>query len=375
MLFNRLLRLHRSLNLRLRLLLVNLLVIGISLGSFAAIVYLCQAHIFVRRLAQAAADSQGTLLPEVIMQVFEKVNLESIAIALTVSTGIVVLLSTLLACSIIHPLRVIERAVKQFNSGDLNARVPPDSIPELNQLGLTLNSVANRLQDIEERRQEMIGDLSHELGTPLTVIRGYLEMLRENTISLTPEITEQLYEEAERMNRLLGDLNTLSRIEAGSLSLRLKAFQPQLIIQEVVTALTASNSNLNCRVELECPANLPQIFADPDRLRQILFNLVGNAIRYTPEGNVTICAWANGNHLWITVSDTGIGIAPEDLPHIFERFWRSPTSQAITAEGSGIGLAVTKRLVEVQGGSIEVESLLGQGSTFRVTFPLACSAI
>ena len=368
MLIRHLLRLHRSLNLRLRLLLANLLVMSISLGVCALIAYTYKSRTFLARLFEAAES--GLLLPETIVQVFQEVNAEGTALALIISIISVTVLSFWLSYSLIHPLQVIERAVKQFNSGDLDARVPPNPIPELHQLSLTLNSAANRLQGVEERRRKMISDLSHELGTPLTVIRGYLEMLKEETVTLTPDIREELYQEAERMNRLLEDLRTLSKIEAGSLSLRLRVFNPQPVIQEVVTALTANNHNLDCHIELDSPSTLPNIFADPDRLRQILLNLISNAIRYTPSGSITVRVWVTQSHLWIAVIDTGIGISSDDLPHIFERFWRSERSQALSSEGSGIGLAIAKRLVEAQGGWIEVESELGSGSTFRFTLPI-----
>ena len=368
------LRIRLPLNLRLRLLLANLLVMMLSLSAVAAIAYFYKSEAFPNGLSQLAADSKGDegRFSDGILVLFGEVNSKGTILALSISFISVGVLSCWLSRSITRPLQMIERSVKQFNSGDLNARVPPSRIPELHQLGLTLNSAANRLQDVEERRQEMISDLAHELGAPLTVLRGYLEMLEEETISLTPQIRRQLHEEAKRMNRLLEDLKTLSRIEAGSLPLRLQPFNPKALLEEVVSSLAASNPNPSCQLTLDCPARVPDIFADPDRVRQILLNLIGNAVRYTPTGSVTVRIWATCQLLWIVVIDTGIGISSADLPHVFERFWRSPEFEQLELSGSGIGLAITKRLVEVQGGQIEVESELGRGSTFRCCLPLAC---
>jgi signal transduction histidine kinase len=129
----------------------------------------------------------------------------------------------------------------------------------------------------------------------------------------------------------------------------------------------------NILLELDCPAELPQVFADPDRFRRILNNLINNALTYTPEGTVTVQVEVIDDDLWVAVKDTGIGIYKADLPHVFERFWRSKDSRHLRCDGSGIGLAITKRLVEVMGGAIEVSSELGEGSTFRFSLPLAGS--
>jgi signal transduction histidine kinase len=284
------------------------------------------------------------------------------------------ILSIYFGRSILMPLRAIEQKVEQFSAGDLAVRIHPSGIPEIRQLELTLNSFADRLQSIEKRHQELIGDLAHEIGTPLTVIRGYLELFNSSErFEFTTDIRGQLYEEAERMTRLLSDLTVLSKIEAEGLPLRLEPFSPYFVLKGIVINFHTKGWLNECCLELVDSENLPQISADCDRFKQILANLISNALAYTPQGTVMVRAWADRDKLWVMVKDTGIGISSEDLPHVFQRFWRSQQSRSLRCEGSGIGLAITERLVKVMGGRIEVESVLGQGTTFRFYLPIVTS--
>jgi signal transduction histidine kinase len=266
-------------------------------------------------------------------------------------------------------LKSLEQVIQKFNEGDLSARVPPNPIPELHRLGLTLNSAAARLQDVEERRREIVSDLAHELGNPLTVIRGYLEMIQEGKLDYSLVVTQQMLEEAKRMDRLLDSVQTISKVEAGSLPLHLQVLDLLPDLRGTINNLTAQAQENHCHLILDCPNRVPSVFADPDRVKQILNNLISNAIRYAPGTTISIRAWVTQPFLWLAVSDAGIGIAADEVPFIFERFWRS--ERIAENEGSGLGLAIAKRLVEVQGGQIEVESELGKGSTFRFSLPLA----
>ncbi|NJL57711.1 two-component sensor histidine kinase, partial [bacterium] len=207
----------------------------------------------------------------------------------------------------------------------------------------------------------------------LMIISGYLEMIAEGKLPSDEmvEIAQGLLNDTERMKRLLTDLRMLAQIELGCLPLNLQVVQPQPLIVGVICSLTIQERQAICRLTLECPASLPPIFVDPDRTRQILVNLVTNALNYTLEGTVTVLVSYDSNCLWVSVTDTGIGISAEDLPRVFDRFWRSERSREMRQDGSGIGLALTRRLVEAQSGRIEVESLLGRGTTFRVCLPLA----
>lgn len=365
-------------NLRARLFFTNLLVLSLGLGCAATIGNSYKAYRFPNRLMQLEQKSKvvpnnrnwdGNLYAQTL-DVFHRVNNQGTILALMSSLLIVGTLSFWLLRSILLPLKQIEQVAKQFSAGNLNARILPSQIPEIRHLELTLNSVADRLQGVEERRQELIGDLAHEMGTPMTVIHGYLNRLNTSDFELTPDTWQQLYEESLRMVRLLEDLQILSKVEAGNLPLRLQPFLPLPAMQWVVKSLQMKGWENNCQLVLECPHPLPKIFADIDRFKQVLTNLVSNALAYTPEGTVTVRAWAEQDVLQIEVQDTGIGIEPQELPFVFDRFWRSPSSRYLRVDGSGIGLAITHRLVKAMNGRIEVVSQLGQGTTFRVSFPL-----
>ena len=366
-------KIHLSLSLR--LFLVNLLALALGVSAIG-IAYAYRSYKFsdgFSKIPQPRVPEDGQPYNQEVIDLFHKVNAEGIALALLFSLLSAAGLSVLLTCVLTKPLKKIERAAKRFSEGDMESRVPPLTIPELHQLGLTLNSVANRLQGVEERRQAMISEVSHEMSTPLMIMTGYLEMIAEGRLSFEEvvETAQLLLTDAGRMQRLLSDLRMLARIELGSLPLNLQVVQPQPLITEVIRSLTIQERQEICRLNLNCPDSLPPIFADPDRTRQILVNLVTNALNYTLEGSVTVSVSYDSKYLWVSVTDTGIGISEEDLPRVFDRFWRSERSRELRQEGSGIGLALTKRVVEAQSGRIEVESELGQGTTFRVCLPLA----
>ncbi|MBE9014361.1 HAMP domain-containing histidine kinase, partial [Pseudanabaenaceae cyanobacterium LEGE 13415] len=324
--------------LRLRFFLSHLLILVSSLTLAGVVAHSYKAQQFSSRLArmeraQQSAPSPGSSAIQncfsETLDLFYTVNDQGTLSALFLSFFTVGGLSVYLTRSILKPLKKIEYAARQFSAGDLDVRILPSNIPEIRRLELTLNSVADRLQGVEERRQELVGDLAHEMGTPLTVIRGYLELLEtSDKFELTPDVTRQLHEEAERMTRLLADLNTLSKIEAGSLPLRLESFSPRPVIEQVIANFQATGWNNACGLSFTGAENLPQIFADRDRFNQILTNLIRNALEYTPEGSVTVKAWAERERFWVTIQDTGIGIAAKDLPFVFQRFWRSERSRS-----------------------------------------------
>ncbi|MBP5974503.1 HAMP domain-containing histidine kinase [Brasilonema sp. CT11] len=298
-------------------------------------------------------------------------NFQDGVVAALVSLLSVSAVSILTSRIIIRPLLTMEKAMQAFAGGDLTARAPHISIPEINRLASSFNHLAISLQGIEERRQELTSDMAHELRSPITVIHGYLEMLNTGMTQMTAEIQRQMSEEAERLIRLVDDLLELSKVETGYLPLRLQPLPLAPIFKKIVTTFRAASLQANCQLQLRIPNHLPPVYADRDRIKQILINLIGNAITYTPNGTVTIRAWLQGDYVWIAVTDTGIGIAQEDLPKVFERFWRADPSRNARTGGNGIGLAITKRLVQLHNGKIEVESELGKGSMFRFSIPRA----
>lgn len=281
-------------------------------------------------------------------------------------------LSYLVSKRIVQPLIQMEEVTKKFASGHLEERLPPNEIPEMDQLANSFNRMAATLEGVEQRRRELVGDLTHELRTPLTVLKGYLEGLADGTIEPTPEIYQRLSREATRMQRLVNDLQELSKMEAGYLPIDARPLDLYPLLSSVVRRfadqlLTESSPQML----LDCPPDMPRVMADPERIEQIMVNLVGNALRYTSKGSVVVKVYPESEKIWIAVIDTGEGIAPEDLSHVFERFWRADRSRDRNSGGTGIGLAICRRLVDLHGGVIEVNSELDRGSTFRFSLPIA----
>ena len=281
-------------------------------------------------------------------------------------------ISYLLSRRIIRPLSRMEQITQRFAAGDWAARVPPSDIPELHQLGHSFNRMASELERIEQQRRDLVSDLSHELRTPLTIIRGYLEALTDQKLSAGPDTYKRLIRETQRLQRLVEDLQELSKLEAGYLPIQRQVLHLSSIVQQVTQRFRDQQLDANNpHIVVEGVSNLPAVEADPARTEQILVNLLGNAFHYTDTGKITVRTWHQENQVWLAVEDTGIGISEADLPHIFERFWRADRSRNRGSGGTGIGLAICKRLVELQGGEIYVTSQVNQGSTFKFWLPKA----
>jgi len=307
-----------------------------------------------------------------LMQAFQHAWNRGAYWSVVVGTSTAGVLSYLVSRRIVQPLIQMEDITKNFAAGDLQERMPPQEIPELDQLAHSFNRMAAELQNVEQRRRDLVTDLTHELRTPLTIVEGYLEGLSDGTLEPSSELYQLLSRETLRMRRLVNDLQELSKIEAGYLPIDTQPTALYPILDSVVQRFSDQVlDNEQLTILLDAPAELPPVAADPIRVEQILVNLVGNALRYTSRGTIVVKAWQVGDRLWTAVSDTGMGIAPEDLPHIFERFWRSDRSRDRNSGGTGIGLAISRRLVELHKGEMQVESELGKGSTFRFSLPLA----
>ena len=368
------------LSLRWRLLLLNIASAVICLIVFSYVSHFYKQSVFPNRLhltgnatgSQPIDKDLGAHDLPILLNLFQEINNEGTLLATLIASLMIAGLTYSFSRSVDEPLKNIEQAVERFNRGDFSARARLSDIPEVNKLCITLNGFAARFQDIEQRRQEMMEDLSHELGTPLTVISGYLELVQDGKVALTPELQAQMFKESQRLNRLLGDLQVLSKVESGGLPLTLQTFRPTAIMQQLLSGFSLQCQQSGKTLTWRLSQNLPPLYADPDRFSQILTNLLSNAVRYTPAGGViTVSSRIRSQHLWIEISDTGIGLSTAEQARIFERFWRSPSARAIHPDGSGLGLAITKRLVELQGGTITADCQPGKGCTFRFSLPLA----
>jgi signal transduction histidine kinase len=276
-----------------------------------------------------------------------------------------------LSGGILRPIQRLRAAAERMTQGDLTVRVPEEPADEIGQLAAAFNTMAGSLADQEQLRRNMVNDVAHELRTPLTNLRGYLEAARDGLVQPDVALVDNLYEETMLLNRLVSDLQELALADAGRLDLQL---QPVALASIIDRAITLSRPQAEARrltLEVARPAELPVIEVDQGRIGQVLRNLLNNAFAHTPPGGrVTLTAEAGKTEIRITVTDSGDGIPPESLPHVFERFYRVDKSRARHTGGAGLGLAIVKQLVDAHGGRAWVESQEGQGSTFSFTLPV-----
>jgi two-component system OmpR family sensor kinase/two-component system sensor histidine kinase BaeS len=257
--------------------------------------------------------------------------------------------------------------------GDLDQQIQEEGSAEMVEVAQAFNDMTSALAQSERQRQNMVADTAHELRTPLSVVQGNLQAILDDVYPLDKAEITKLYDETRLLGRLVDDLRELALADAGQLHLVLRPTKAAPVIQSTVESLALVANAQGVTLTFQHPGDLPTVQADPDRVDQILRNLLANALRHTPSGgSITVSAIARHNAVEIAVSDTGEGVAPEDLPHIFDRFWRADPARARGGrwnDSSGLGLSVAQSLVEAQGGHIWASSERGLGSTFRFTLP------
>ncbi len=361
------------------------LVILISLFVMAAAIRLSIPSSFTHHMVNMEAMMGGRMgmgpdfMSDDLFTAFNNSINESLRIAIPIALIISLPASWLISRQVAAPLKRLFVAAQRIAGGQYHERIPcPENISDhqmddIQRLSLGFNNMAASLEQTESMRRQLIGDISHELRTPLTTIKGSLEGLMDGVLPAEKTTFEQIHSEADRLQRLVEDLQELSRMEGGAYTLNLQPAN----LAETVRSVSArmdylfqeKNINLNNLITQE----MSLVLADPDRLEQILVNLISNAINYTPPGGqIELSATQVNDKIQVTVHDSGIGIAAEHLPYIFTRFYRVDKSRARPGGGSGIGLTITKLLVDAHGGSIRVESPgIGKGSTFSFTLPLA----
>lgn len=264
----------------------------------------------------------------------------------------------------------LRHAVERLNPQDLALRVPVEGEDEVAALADAFNRMLGRLEAAERVRREFFADVAHELRHPLSVLKGRLEMMQDGLLELSPEQVLALQDTVLALGRLVDDVRDLSLAEVGRLSLNLTDVNVGELIGDLQEYLEPMAASKGVALTAQAAQDLPAVTADRDRIRQVLLNLLVNALRYTPEGGrVEARAWAEGGEVFIQVADTGAGIAPADLPHIFDRFYRADKSRERTTGGTGLGLAIVRSLVDLHGGSVRAESEPGKGSRFTVALP------
>ncbi len=281
--------------------------------------------------------------------------------------------SFLISQRIVKPIAALGRASQRIAGGHYEERLIATEDDELGDLTHSFNAMAGALAETEAMRQQLIADVSHELKTPLSSIKGYMEGLQDGVIAPTEETFQLVHDEAERLQRLVHDLQELSRAEADQIPLHLGVHDAAELAASAAEWLRPQFADHGIALAVSLPEGALRVRADFDRARQVLLNLLGNALQYTPEGGqVTLTVTAERDAARFSVADTGVGLAGEDLQRVFQRFYRVDKSRARASGGSGIGLTIARHLAEAHGGRLWAESAgPGRGSTFHFTLPLA----
>jgi signal transduction histidine kinase len=255
--------------------------------------------------------------------------------------------------------------------GDYSVRVETRTRDEVGRLAAAFNRMSGELEHLERSRRDLVANVSHELKTPIAAIRGHLENLLDGVERPDPATLEVMLGQAERLGRLIDQLLDLSRLESGEVPLRMEEVSLPSLVDRLFSELEVAPRRA-VRLTNDVPRDLPSLSGDPERIHQVLFNLVDNAIRFTPEGGeVSVSARRENGAVEIAVTDTGSGIPAEHLPRLFERFYRADPSRSRGDGGTGIGLAIARSVVEAHGGTITAESQPGRGSTFLFDLPVA----
>jgi two-component system sensor histidine kinase BaeS len=283
--------------------------------------------------------------------------------------------SYVVARSITVPLRNLSRAAEQIEQGNFDQKVPVETKDEVGNLAAIFNRMAETLAINNNLRRQFLANIAHELRTPLAIIQGHLEGMIDGVIEPSQEQLSSLHEEAIRLNRLIKELRDLSLAEVRQLALEKSLTDVNLLVSRAVYMLKPLADEKDIYLRCTLAEKLPQIAADADRISQVFYNIIVNAIRYSPAQSivkvVTMMAEMEGR-LWLKISieDNGPGIAEEDISHIFDHFYRGDKSRDRKSGGSGLGLAIVKQLVEIHGGQVTVASKLGEGSVFQVLLPV-----
>ena len=293
----------------------------------------------------------------------------TLLVAALMAAGLGIAIGLVISRTVSRPLSQLAQAARAFAAHNWDQRVKVGGTEEVAEVSFAFNAMADSLQQAETLRRNLMADVAHELRTPLTVLQGNLRAMLDGVYPLERGEIATLYDETRLLNRLVDDLRELALAEAGQLKLNLQAIDLAAPIRSTVTNFmpVAEERGLTLEAQIDRPV---EVRADPDRVAQVLRNLIANALWHTPpQGHIAVEARPSDRGWRISITDTGEGIAPEDLPHVFDRFYRAAQPRTRHNGGSGLGLAIAKSLVEAMGGQIGVESELGRGSRFWFTLP------
>lgn len=296
----------------------------------------------------------------------------ALLLALAGATAMALLLGVILSRTIAKPVRELTGATRAVAAGDLGRQVTVSSHDEIGRLAGAFNRMSRDLARAQEWRRRMSADIAHDLRTPLSVILGHAEALRDGVLPPTSENLALVHDEAQRLNRLVEDLRTLSQAESGEMHLNLQRTPPGDLVARAVTVHAARAAQQGITLQTDSQAAVPPVEVDPDHMARVLGNLVDNALSHTPPGGrikLSATQSPDSAHVRIAVTDSGGGIAPEDLERIFERFYRADRSRRRNGNGSGLGLAISRSVVEAHGGRIWAENAPPAGASFVIELP------
>ena len=364
-----------------KLFIANLVVVLVGIMMLMLIVQLTIPAAFNRHMAMMEGEAMmgngmgmGQGYGRSLFESFRASMFDALTYAVSASVIAALLVSWFLSRRIIAPVKNLTDASLNIANGNYSGRVQVDGSDEIAKLAVRFNHMASQLEEVESMRRQLIGDVTHELRTPLTSIKGYMEGLVDGVLPANVETFNQIHHEADRLSRLVDDLQELSRVESKAYSLDLCQVSVSTLVETTLKRLSPQATAKRITLRSNLPADLSLLLADEDRITQVLVNLAANAIQYTPDGgDVLISASQHENEIQISVKDSGIGIPQEQLANIFTRFYRVDKSRSRNAGGgSGIGLTIAKHIVEAHGGRIWAESAgEGQGSTFRFSLNVA----
>jgi two-component system OmpR family sensor kinase/two-component system sensor histidine kinase BaeS len=315
------------------------------------------------------AQGRGTL--EASEQDYLDQLQRTLLIAALIAAALGIVIGVVISRTVSRPLAQLAQAARAFAAHNWDQRVKVGGTEEVAEVSFAFNDMADSLQQAETLRRNLMADVAHELRTPLTVLQGNLRAMLDGVYPLERGEIATLYDETRLLNRLVDDLRELALAEAGQLKLNRQPVDLAAIIRSTVTNFMPVAEERELTLEAKIDRTL-EVHADPDRVAQVLRNLIANALWHTPpQGSITVEAQEIDRMVRVSVSDSGEGIAPEDVPHVFDRFYRADRSRSRHNGGSGLGLAIAKSLVEALGGQIGVDSQLGTGSRFWFTLPSA----
>ena len=366
-------------SLRRKIFLAHLLVIAVGIVTLFVATLSIAPTLFDRLMTAMMgpdASSMGGMMSgmaETTAQAFRVAMLQALLLSAGAASLAAIAASLFVSTQIVTPLQRLLAASRRIAAGHYAERVHAGADDELGALAMQFNTMAAELEAAERRRVALIGDVAHELRTPLATIEGYTEGLLDGVVAPGAETWALLHDEVGRLRRLVQDLQELSRAEARQLPLHIRPVDPAALVAQALARIATQFAEKGIVLTSDVSADLPTVQADADRIIQVLINLLGNALRYTPpDGTVNVRTARMDGAIAFQITDTGVGIAPEHLPHLFERFYRVDKARSRALGGSGIGLTIAKALVEAHDGRIWVTSPgPGQGSTFSFTLPIA----